>query len=72
MTSNSKNKLISSNYSSHGNYRALDYLTQQGDIYIKGQLIIAGQTMYGIINSYKLEAYNETDYNKFLNSFTIN
>jgi hypothetical protein len=66
------NKLINSESKYFGKYKALDFLVLEQGYYIKGRIIIVGQTVYILMNTYQGSRYNETDYNKFINSFSLN
>jgi hypothetical protein len=68
------NKIISSDMGYVGKYRSVDYLMQylgHKDRYARGKMILAGQTLYNLTVSYRERDYNENDYNRFINSFTI-
>lgn len=72
LASNDGNKLISSNLIYSNGYRALDFLIlNSGTVYLKGKIIMAGQTLYQVMVAYESKNYNESNYNKFMNSFNL-
>ena len=74
VASTAGNKVISSNYATFDNYQAMNFEIQNSanNAFLKGRLILAGSRLYEIEAAYSdSKTYSETDYNKFLNSFTI-
>lgn len=72
LASNENNKLVSSNLTYSNGYRALDFLIQSTNgVYLKGQIIMAGKTLYQVMVAYENQNYNDNNYKKFLNSFAI-
>lgn len=72
LASNDANKLISSNLTYSNGYRALDFLIlNNGTVYLKGKIIMAGQTLYQVMVAYESKNYNESNYSKFMNSFNL-
>ncbi len=67
------NELISSNFTNFGDYRAVDFLIKNVDrnAYLKGRIIVIGQTLYQLLVAYKNGSYNDSDYTRFINSFHL-
>jgi hypothetical protein len=64
-------KLISSDYTYSGTYRALEFqVSSTGDENVKGMLILVGQTPFLVVEDYFTTNYNEVEYQKFITSFT--
>ena len=73
LASTDGNKLVSSNLTYSNGYRALDFLVSNNDtVYMKGKIIMAGQTLYQIMVGYESQNYNEDNYIKFMSSFVLN
>jgi hypothetical protein len=63
--------LTSSNYAYAGQYRALDFQVNTSDNEnVKGRLVLVGQTPYLIAVDYFPQNYSETDYQRFVSSFS--
>ncbi|MDX9964278.1 hypothetical protein [Desulfobacter postgatei] len=74
LASSEGNELVSSNLTTFNGNSALDYLVfnkGEGEIYMKGKIILSGQTMCQLLVAYEKSNYNENNYNKFINSLTI-
>ena len=71
IASSPKNKLVSSSLTYSNGYRAMDFLIEADGDFIKGKVIMADHTLYQIMVVYENKNYSETDYNKFMSSFTI-
>jgi len=71
VSSSSGNKLVSSKLTYFDNHRAVDYLIRTILGYLKGKLIVVGQTKYLLMVSYATEDYDEEQYNQFIQSFTF-
>lgn len=67
----SKFNLISSKYTYHSSYRALDFIASYEDRSVKGRIIVVGQTPYLLMVEYLSDNDIGTDYQKFVNSFEI-
>jgi len=67
------NELVSSRFTTFQGYQAVDFLIQnkKENVGMKGKIFIAEQTLYVPFVVYYPENYNESDYNKFINSFTL-
>lgn len=73
LASDPTNKLISSSKTTFNGKSALDYLIKNegGGYFMKGKLILNGTIMYTLMLGYEGKNYNESDYNKFINSFVL-
>lgn len=71
LASNDANKLVSSNLTYFGSHKAIDFLILNGTIYMKGKIILVGQTLYELLVAYENKNYNENDFNRFVNSFVL-
>lgn len=70
--SNSKYILVSSAPTTFLGQKALDFLIQvQGNYYLKGTYIAAGDRLYQINSLYDKSVYNEATYAAFISSFKI-
>lgn len=69
--SGSESRLISSNYSNYRSYQTLNFISRTTDLEIKGRIMLVGETPYLIAVSYYPEDKDDTDHDKFINSFEI-
>ncbi|ACE06665.1 hypothetical protein Aasi_1361 [Candidatus Amoebophilus asiaticus 5a2] len=69
--SSSSNKLLNSVESYVGKHKAVDFLIQNRFVYMRGRVILVGQTKYLLMSSYAEESYNEEQYKNFINSFSL-
>jgi hypothetical protein len=67
----SSNKLISSESIYIGKHKAIDFLIKNNFSYMKGRIIIVGQTRYLLMCNYLNSAYKERYYKRFINSFSL-
>ena len=44
---------------------------QNKNAFVKGKLIMSGPVMYSVLLAYEDGKYNDSDYNKFINTFKI-
>jgi hypothetical protein len=67
------NEVVSSNFHYFDGHRALDYKisNKNENIYLQGKIILVEQTLYQLMVAYESGNDNETDYNKFINSFNL-
>jgi hypothetical protein len=65
------NKLVSSNISDFNGYKSLNFLIQNNNTYLKGRVILVRHTMYQQMVAYESQNYDDSNYNKFINSFTL-
>lgn len=77
LNSTPNNELVSSDFTTHDKYKALDFIIKNGfimknkELYIKGKIIILDKRAYTLMYQYTKDKYNEYYYNKFVNSFEI-
>jgi ribosomal protein L37AE/L43A len=74
VNSDKDNKLISTNFTYFGSYKAIDFLisnTNQ-DVSFKGRSILVRQKLYQLYETYRDSAHNDINFNKFINSFQLN
>jgi hypothetical protein len=71
--SDPSNKLLLSESTTFSGYKARDFLIKNDDLnfYMKGKLIIVGQTLYELMMGYEVQNYRESDYNYFIDSFKL-
>ncbi len=63
-------KLISSDYTYSGTYRALEFqISSTGNEDVKGMWILVGQTPFLVVEDYFTQNYDEAQYQKFITSF---
>ncbi len=67
------NKLISSEFITFRGHKAVNFSLQNKifDVEMKGIFFLRGQNLYELIVVYSQESYNESDYEKFINSFQL-
>ncbi|MCL4437443.1 hypothetical protein M1513_00155 [Patescibacteria group bacterium] len=68
-----ESKLTSANLIDFNGHRGIDFLINitSENMYIKGRATMVGQRLYVIYETYKTGSYNDSDYNKFINSFQL-
>ncbi len=66
-------ELLSSYYTYSSGYRALDFHASVTDSeYAKGRYILVGQTIFLIVEDYYTQNYDDAEYQRFINSFSVN
>lgn len=64
-------QLISSSPTNFAGKRAVNFLIRQGDEYFKGKLILTNRTLYQVVVRYDQSRVVETEYEKFMSSFSF-
>lgn len=73
LISTEDNELIDSNLTDFDIYKSIDFTIENNnlEIYKKGKIILADNVLYQILLIREKEHFNEDDYNKFINSFSL-
>ncbi len=72
LDSSTSGEIISHKLTYFGKYKAFDYVAKVDGQYWIVKYVVVKQTMYNVYAFYSSEAnYNESDYNRFINSFTV-
>jgi predicted RNA-binding Zn-ribbon protein involved in translation (DUF1610 family) len=64
-------QIVSSNYTTQNGYPALEFSINAGTEAIKGEMVLAGQVPYIVAEDYYPSDYVDTDYQKFISSFSV-
>lgn len=71
LSSSKSNKLISSKFGKFKGNRSLDFLVQNGNISMKGKLFFVKQALFELLAAYEGQKLNNSEYDKFVNSFSL-
>ncbi len=71
LTHNPNNQLIFADLSLVGGHEALDFFIRTGGVYFKGRAIMVKNSLYLMAMECEVQNYDETHYNKFVESFQL-
>lgn len=71
LTHNPNNQLIFADLSLVGGHEALDFFIRTGGVYFKGRALMVKNSLYLMAMECEVQNYDESHYNKFVNSFSL-
>lgn len=71
LTHNPNNQLIFADLSLVGGHEALDFFIRTGGVYFKGRALMVKNSLYLMAMECEVQNYDETNFNKFINSFQL-
>lgn len=71
LTHNPNNQLIFADLSLVGGHEALDFFIRTGSVYFKGRALMVKNSLYLMAMECEVQNYDETHYNKFVESFQL-
>lgn len=71
LTHNPNNQLIFADLSLVGGHEALDFFIRTGGVYFKGRALMVKNSLYLMAMECEVQNYDETHYNKFVQSFQL-
>lgn len=71
VVSDKGNKLASSKLGKFKGYRSIDFLILNGTFYMKGKMFFVNQKAYELAVASFGDEYDSSEYNKFVNSFSV-